>query len=182
MTTTLKTCFKCGVEKPRSEFYRHKQMADGLFGKCKDCTKRDVRQHRAENLEQYREYDRRRADLPHRVMLRRAYAMTEDCRRSHRKALQKQRLLHPEKAKARNTFSNAMRDGKVWKSPCCMAPGCYSTDRLHGHHVHYGHPLLVTWLCASCHILAHKQGRHAERQKKSVVAHTAPHQKYFAMP
>jgi hypothetical protein len=39
-----KICFKCGVGKPLSEYYPHKQMGDGHLNKCKDCTKNDVKQ------------------------------------------------------------------------------------------------------------------------------------------
>jgi hypothetical protein len=41
---TTKICFKCNIEKPLSDYYKHKAMGDGYLGKCKDCTKKDTKE------------------------------------------------------------------------------------------------------------------------------------------
>lgn len=38
----VKICFKCNKEKPLSDYYKHKHMADGHLNKCKECTIKDT--------------------------------------------------------------------------------------------------------------------------------------------
>jgi hypothetical protein len=70
---SFKTCKGCGLQKDHSEFYAAVRNFDGRMGKCKACVKRRVRENRRERLEQFAQYERARANLPHRVEARRKY-------------------------------------------------------------------------------------------------------------
>lgn len=134
----LKKCFKCGEEKPRSEYYKHQKMGDGLLGKCKECTKQDVRAGRSERLEYYRQYDLARAKTP--------------ARRATKNSVQrKRRAAHPEKSIAHRAVRAAVLSGRLTRGPC---EECGESET-HAHHDDYSKPLDVRWLCKVCHRNVH---------------------------
>ena len=156
----MKQCRKCSASKSEHDFYDRDNT-------CKECRKAAARANRLKRLECYREFDRQRSNLPHRVEARRRYSMTP--RGAERLAAGKTAYArrNPERITAHTAVRNAVRDGKLWKAPCCMAPGCYSTDRLHGHHTHYENPLSVVWLCTPCHARLHREFRERRRQERA---------------
>ena len=151
----MKECFKCREAKPLSEFYKHKQMKDGRLNKCKECNKKDVRKNYRENIDHYKEYEKARAGLPHRVKAREDYAKTEEGIKKGNEAKNNWTRRNPIKKMASTIVGNAVRDGKISKPSNCEA--CNSEpSRLHGHHDDYAFPLVVRWLCPGCHSKWHK--------------------------
>lgn len=132
----VKTCSKCGVEKPMDRFYAR-------MAKCKDCTIAAVKAHRIANLERIRAYDRERAVLPHRI--HNATRVTREWRRKHR-----------DRQRAHTTASRA-----GLKAPQCCED-CGLKKRLEKHHPDYSKPLMVVWLCKPCHVIADKIRRRLE--------------------
>ena len=124
----MKTCFKCNKEKELSEFYVHHQMADGHLGKCKECAKKDVLEHRKANLERIRAYDRERGKLPHRKVL-------------NEKITKRYRKLYPIRYAAKILVNNAVRDKRLSKPDKCSE--CDNKDLIYGHHEDYYKPLEV---------------------------------------
>ena len=137
----MKKCFKCGVEKDLSEFYKHKQMADGHLNKCKACAKSDSTKNRNSNIERVRAYDRDRGAR-----------QTKEYQISYR-------AKYPNKYKAHNMVNNAIRDGRLHQE-CCEL--CDKEEGCHAHHNDYAKPLNVKWLCAACHSQWHRDNGEAK--------------------
>lgn len=144
-----KECFKCGVEKPITEFYKHKKMADGHLNKCKECTKNDVHKHRDENLEKVQAYDRNRPNKEERSKKQAEYHKKGNGLEVKKLSELNYRKNHPQKYKAHTATSNAVRDGRLIRPNSCSC--CGIECKPHGHHDDYFKPLEVRWLCGKCH-------------------------------
>lgn len=137
----MKRCFKCRQKKLKSQFYKHPAMADGLLGKCKSCTKKDVRERYYDPTKtlQIREYERLRNQTAHRKNKRAQYLRTA-------------RKRYPGKNRARWKVRTALERGKLIRLPCkkCGA-------KAQAHHTDYRKPLEVIWLCTTHHKEIHKK-------------------------
>lgn len=151
-----KVCFKCNDLKPLEEFYKHSKMADGHLNKCKSCTKKDTKDNVEKNHDYYLEYDRNRANLPHRVDARKAYSQTEAGKLAFRKAKDKWLSENVIKRSASIIVGHAITSGKLIKEYKCQSCGIDNV-RIHGHHDDYYYPLQVRWLCSKCHCAWHKE-------------------------
>jgi len=138
-----KTCFKCGKTKASSEFYKHHQMADGLLGKCKECTKKDASASYYSDIAKHQEYDLKRNATPKRKRQRIEYQ-------------RRRRARNPEKTRAYNLLNKAVRGGRVTRQPCEV---CGELE-VEAHHDDYSKPLDVRWLCVKHHRQHHGKMRY----------------------
>ena len=60
---------------------------------------------------------------------------------------------HPDRVRVKGQLQYAVEVGKIKKPRTCE--NCGRETRLSGHHEDYSKPLIVTWLCSSCHKLKH---------------------------
>ena len=140
-------CVRCFIEKDCSSFYANDRT-------CKKCRCFLVRENRKENIEHYREFDRQRNMLPHRVSARAAYQKTDAGRASVAKSKKKWLESNADKRAAHVILGNAVRSGRINKLDNC--PICWKIGvRIHGHHDDYAKPLEVRWCCSKCHRKIH---------------------------
>lgn len=128
------------------------QTNGNLQRDCKDCWKAYVRANRLARVEQYAEYERGRASLPHRVQARTNYAKTPQGLANGNRAKRAYIDRNPAKKAATDAVSNAIRDGRLVRQPCeCCGAWAQA------HHDDYSKPLDVRWLCPKHHAEWHKQ-------------------------
>ena len=152
MDSKTKKCNKCGSTLNLSEFYKQSGMKDGLFGKCKTCTKRDVKENRESKADHYRAFERARAMLPHRVEMRAKYQASEAGKKVINRVAAAWRKRNPIKRKAQYTAGNALRAGLIVRKPCEVC----GKEKAHAHHDDYSRPLDVRWLCTTHHAEWHR--------------------------
>lgn len=133
----MKKCFKCNIEKPLSEFYKHAQMGDGHLNKCIECTKKDVSNRLQEKLKdpEFIEAERKRGrNKYHRLYIGASKAKPSNNKRYFEK--------YPEKEKSKNKSRNL-------KKPFECAEK---------HHWSYNeeHAKDVIWLTKKHHMKAHR--------------------------
>ncbi|KKM47408.1 hypothetical protein LCGC14_1558560 [marine sediment metagenome] len=131
-----KWCAMCEKELPLSEFYTHKDW--GYQSRCKTCQ----------------------------ASYRKQYNKTPQAKTSRRKTYEKlrdkgyfrdynTRQYHDPighlKMVARLSIHKMKREGLIDQQPCLMCGKQYTE----AHHPDYDQPLLIVWLCHSCHIDLH---------------------------
>jgi ribosomal protein S27AE len=135
-----KLCSKCMKTKSIDDFYCHPRS--GRSGKCTECSIADRRSYRANNIEYYREYDRKR------------YARCSHRRHRKRKKDPAQvlayRRSHPERRRAERTIHRMVLSGKIERPRHCSRCGS-SSRKIEAHHEDYSKPTEVVWLCSKCH-------------------------------
>lgn len=147
-----KWCRQCEKDVRRADYYRHPKTADGVMAVCKACHRANVKANRESNADYYREFERARANLPHRVAARQAYSQTPEGKAAASRASRANAERDPIKRAARVATGNAIRDGQLIREPCEV---CGEVDA-QAHHDDYSKPLDVRWLCTTHHAEWHK--------------------------
>lgn len=123
----MKACTRCKQIKDESEYHKNRLMLDGLHVYCKECRLEIRREHYRNNIDQNREYDKRRY------------------------------LKNPQKMRARGMINHQVRLGNVPSPKDLFCQVCFcQADEYHHPSYKQGDELFVIPLCKSCHTDLHK--------------------------
>lgn len=145
----LKTCSKCHVSKPLTEFGpRRKESRDGYNGRCQACIRESDRVR-------YRDLVRR---VERRHYLRKHYATS----RTYNKLPYRPTTESKRRTAAIRAVQYALRTGSLVRPKHCSRCGSdQGRPRIEAHHSDYSRRLDVIWLCRPCHSAVHIEMRDA---------------------
>ena len=150
----MKKCTRCGVQKPKSEFYKEKRGRDGLRSRCKQC--------HAEMGRIYSQTDAGRAATRRSNQSEKGHArsrrhrQTEKGRQTSKRTSLMYYKRHPERRQAKQKVSDSVRAGKMPRVSTLTCDECGKFAE-HYHHESYEreHWMDVMPLCNSCHLARH---------------------------
>lgn len=152
-----KVCKECGVLKPYTAYNKNYVKIGEVLHVCKACLNIRAKTYRQNNLEKWREYDRARAFLPHRVEARRKnqkrWTTDPELKKLHQTRTKEWQLKNTEKRAAHVLVGNYLRDGKIIKKPCERC----GSEHSEAHHDDYSKPLEIMWLCKTHHGHRHRE-------------------------
>jgi hypothetical protein len=171
----MKKCFKCGKEKPLSEFYAHKQMGDGHLNKCKTCTKIDVGMHYQKMMQDPTWIAKERERQRIKERSRRALGKQSPTKPENKNAWRKRNAI---KGRAHLRVGRAVRKGALLRQACevCGHP------KAQAHHDDYNEPLNVRWLCTAHHAEHHVNQRRKQLFQKDILIVTPELRRSEAKP
>lgn len=170
MEVKLKTCSKCKIEKPLTEFNFCKATKDGLQSRCKACIKVHGRKyyqaHKAELNEQqnWRRSGPKAREARKKVQRRRHerqikedaadYAEHHEKRKAakkvaNKKQYEKRRLIKSKKNTAFQVVNRAVKSGELIRPTICLA--CNAETFIVAYQENYDKPFEIIWLCINCY-------------------------------
>ena len=184
-TIITKTCTKCKIKKPLSEFYKHHGCKDGHINACKCCIfKRDKKYRQTEQgktsqrkyhqsekckatKKRYAHSERGKAvqiasikrcsQSEKRKAAKQQYQQSKRGKAAHQKALLRHKKQNPEEHTAKNAVNNAIRDGKLPRVNTLKC-SCGQTAKHYHHWKDYTpeHWFDIIPVCCKCHVTLHR--------------------------
>jgi hypothetical protein len=131
----MKVCGKCKELLNDTEFHKCRLIADGLQIQCKKCRAEYQRSYRKTNAGKERDKKWNSSDGARLTYIR-------------------YKESHPIVKAAHQAIKNEIRSGRMSRGKCVA---CGDPNKAQAHHDNYAFPLVVRWLCPSCHSKWHKE-------------------------